>query len=698
MPSRPPPSSRPGAGRNGGRAGAESPSAKASSRNRPGRAPAPAADEDFAAPLSGEEGYPDDGPPNPELYGDGDEEGLDYRTGETRVGAMEEAEQERSEPVEEDDNPDSTRAGPPVQLVVLNGPDRGRKKRFRSVRMVVGRGKDCDFILEDQTVSRRHLELVYGDGGVVMRDLGSVSGTQINDERMDECTLKHGDEISVGKTRLRFVDEVEQVKELRAQAEAREAEEKKEREEAEREAAEAKKAAAAARGSEVDPSDPRLTEATNARYKMEEGKGKGAVAVSRGRTPAQGSWAKQNPKLLIGLAGGLVVLVVVGLMLRPKGPPPPPPVDPRVEQARALMQKARKSALAEDLISVVRQVEEAEKLVPGIDTEGLGKTAKKEQAVLDSLQAVRALMEEQKFDEARAKLASTEQGSARTDELRRKLKGELDEMEEASYVEKVKEALAQRVPEDVRPLLDKLSASNRQTYEEQLEALEDELAKESADDARRDRLARERAAQAAKEKRQAFIEEAFVEVERRFNGRDYQRAALECDRVVEKYRGDKDISDRAVTIKKLIPLFKSAMEDADKKKALQSLEAAVKPLKTASDLYRRIGFRGPLGEQIDEDLAAASVVAGKAALRRNDLAAAALNFRQAMRLSPGSGEARDGMDTLQGRVRELLREAAIQRDRDPQAAAVKLKVVIEAAVEGSEEQRKAEMYLGELQQ
>ncbi|MFP2958947.1 FHA domain-containing protein [Myxococcus sp. 1LA] len=224
-------------------------------------------DEDFAAPSSGEDGYPDDGPPNPDLYGE--EDSGRSRTGETRVASVESVEEERrARDDDEDDNADATRAGPPVQMLVLEGPDKGRKKRFQSVRMVVGRNKDCDFVLDDQSVSRRHLELVYGQAGVVMRDLGSVSGTQVNDQRVDECLLKHGDEISMGKTRLRFVDEAEQIKELRAQAEARDAEEKREREAAAREAEEKRKNQAAARGSEADPNDPRFNEATNANYKL----------------------------------------------------------------------------------------------------------------------------------------------------------------------------------------------------------------------------------------------------------------------------------------------------------------------------------------------------------------------------------------------------------------------------------------------
>ncbi|NVJ07087.1 FHA domain-containing protein [Myxococcus sp. AM001] len=703
MPPRPPPSSRAGARRSGGAAGEDPDSMKSPARRRPA-----SEDEDFAAPASGEDGYPDDGPPNPDLYGE--EEPGRSRTGETRVASIESVEAERSARDEdEDDNADATRAGPPVQMEVLEGPDQGRRKRFQSVRMVVGRNKDCDFVLEDQSVSRRHLELVYGQAGVVMRDLGSVSGTQVNDQRVDECLLKHGDEISVGKTRLRFVDEAEQIKELRAQAEAREAEEKREREAAAREAEEKRKNQAAARGSEADPNDPRFNEATNANYKLpdslKEGSGgKGAVAVPRSRPPirstptrSSGGGLTGKQKALIGGGGALVVVLVIGLMLIPSGPPPPPPPDPNAERAKVLMQQARESVRAEDFANAIRLVEEAEKRVPGIDADNLARGARTQLEVMTSLEAVRALIDEKQFDEARAKLEATPQGTAKTDDVRRKLATELEEQDIAWRLQQVEEAFASRDPETIRPLIAQLPPLNRPAYEVKLTDLEAELAKEAQDVSRRNRNAAARAAELAKERRKEFIAEAFADVERRFNGGDYQRAVLECDRVMDKHRAEKDVKERALALKRLIPQFRRALEDGQKKLDANSLEAAAKPLRRAAALYRQIGFRGSLGSSIDEQLASSSLAAGQSALKKGDLGAAGTHFREALRLNPGDGRAREGLETLQKKAEELFLRAYIQRDRDPRAAAEMFKVVIETASEGSDVKRKAEMYLSELQ-
>jgi pSer/pThr/pTyr-binding forkhead associated (FHA) protein len=55
------------------------------------------------------------------------------------------------------------------------------------------------------TVSRRHAEFYrYGDRFIV-RDVGSLNGTYVNQERIEEAVLTGGDEVQVGKFRLVFL-------------------------------------------------------------------------------------------------------------------------------------------------------------------------------------------------------------------------------------------------------------------------------------------------------------------------------------------------------------------------------------------------------------------------------------------------------------------------------------------------------------
>ena len=62
-----------------------------------------------------------------------------------------------------------------------------------------------DIFLDDITVSRRHVELVKDDQGYLLRDVGSLNGTYVNRERVDEARLHHGDEVQIGRYRLSFV-------------------------------------------------------------------------------------------------------------------------------------------------------------------------------------------------------------------------------------------------------------------------------------------------------------------------------------------------------------------------------------------------------------------------------------------------------------------------------------------------------------
>jgi hypothetical protein len=71
--------------------------------------------------------------------------------------------------------------------------------------VTVGRGQESDIFLDDVTVSRKHAEIVRGDGGYRIRDVGSLNGTYVNRVRVDAVDLRNGDEIQVGKYRFRFV-------------------------------------------------------------------------------------------------------------------------------------------------------------------------------------------------------------------------------------------------------------------------------------------------------------------------------------------------------------------------------------------------------------------------------------------------------------------------------------------------------------
>lgn len=68
-----------------------------------------------------------------------------------------------------------------------------------------GRHPDSDIFLDDITVSRRHAEVHRADTGYTLRDTGSLNGTYLNRERIDDAPLVSGDEVQIGKYRLVFL-------------------------------------------------------------------------------------------------------------------------------------------------------------------------------------------------------------------------------------------------------------------------------------------------------------------------------------------------------------------------------------------------------------------------------------------------------------------------------------------------------------
>jgi pSer/pThr/pTyr-binding forkhead associated (FHA) protein len=87
-------------------------------------------------------------------------------------------------------------------LVVRRGPNSGSRFLLDSDATTAGRHPSSDIFLDDVTVSRRHAEFVRTGDGFSVRDVGSLNGTYVNRDRIDEATLAGGDEVQVGKYRL----------------------------------------------------------------------------------------------------------------------------------------------------------------------------------------------------------------------------------------------------------------------------------------------------------------------------------------------------------------------------------------------------------------------------------------------------------------------------------------------------------------
>jgi FHA domain-containing protein/zinc ribbon protein len=95
---------------------------------------------------------------------------------------------------------------PGVGLLVQRlGTNAGSSYRLEAAKTTAGRHPESDIFLDDITVSRRHAVIERDDDGFTVRDAGSLNGTYVNRERVDEAALRTGDELQIGRFRLSFV-------------------------------------------------------------------------------------------------------------------------------------------------------------------------------------------------------------------------------------------------------------------------------------------------------------------------------------------------------------------------------------------------------------------------------------------------------------------------------------------------------------
>ena len=87
-------------------------------------------------------------------------------------------------------------------LVVQRGPSAGSRFLLDTDLVTAGRHPESEIFLDDVTVSRRHAEFRRSGGGYTVSDVGSLNGTYVNRDRIDEVTLQDGDEVQIGKYRL----------------------------------------------------------------------------------------------------------------------------------------------------------------------------------------------------------------------------------------------------------------------------------------------------------------------------------------------------------------------------------------------------------------------------------------------------------------------------------------------------------------
>jgi hypothetical protein len=92
-------------------------------------------------------------------------------------------------------------------LLVIETIERHETHRLSQGRTVIGRDKSCDILVNDHSLSRRHLECVYTHEGLLVRDLGSKNGTFFGDRRITEAHIEPGASVRAGDVWFHFKSE-----------------------------------------------------------------------------------------------------------------------------------------------------------------------------------------------------------------------------------------------------------------------------------------------------------------------------------------------------------------------------------------------------------------------------------------------------------------------------------------------------------
>lgn len=88
---------------------------------------------------------------------------------------------------------------PPLKFTLADQ-EHDQERLFSQPEVIIGRGSNCDLMLDDKTVSGRHARLAYHHGQWWLEDLASTNGTFLNDEPVIiPVVLTNGDQLRCGQ-------------------------------------------------------------------------------------------------------------------------------------------------------------------------------------------------------------------------------------------------------------------------------------------------------------------------------------------------------------------------------------------------------------------------------------------------------------------------------------------------------------------
>ena len=526
-------------------------------------------------------------------------------------------------------------------LVAVAGPRKGSEFALTDERTTIGRGSDNVLVIPDISVSRQHvIVLREGDRWVVV-DQGSGNGTRLNGRGITRQTLRHGDEVALGDTVVRFVEP----------------------------------GGVLVRGAKPAPADALRTEER--------------PEVTAARPPTRPSLQRRAP-LYAAILGALLIAFGAGVVRKQR----------QDRARREALQADDTGPLAQQrfqegvaLLKQGRWVEARDKLAlaAGLDGEDPDiarylATAQAEAPRAQALAAARAALSRKDFAAARAALQGIPEESALADAAH-----ELDQQVRAALDGAVREAKTRAEAGDPAGASDALAPvlAADPSRADALAVKElvgpQRRAAPAAPGPRRERPARAAAAATAAASTAsaaaAPVLEAYLSGD---IGAALERAQL---------------APGAQRLLGQLQAFDGAYKDGVAKMMAHKSNEALKALEAAARADAAIaqGKESRLGHEVRKSLSSLHYQLGMATVQTDEgLPQAASHLRAAVAADPGNDLAQQQLSLLVERAKDVYLRGYVAKDNDADTARHSFKIVIETLPPGDETAQKAKRWLDKL--
>ncbi len=90
-------------------------------------------------------------------------------------------------------------------FIYPTGSQMGKRFHLDGDGLIIGRGSDCDIVVDLDSVSRRHAKIERQGEKIVVADLNSTNGTYVNEHQVNERELRDGDQVKIGNAIFKFL-------------------------------------------------------------------------------------------------------------------------------------------------------------------------------------------------------------------------------------------------------------------------------------------------------------------------------------------------------------------------------------------------------------------------------------------------------------------------------------------------------------